>query len=67
MRLTYKIIEITDVGVIVEVEKNKVKQIAKDKVFKFAIARVGLYVRHCEHGIYDVVDENGDFELNKYS
>lgn len=35
--------------------------ISKTKVLKSKIAKIGDYIRHCEHQYHDLVDENDNF------
>lgn len=48
----------TDV-VTVAIEDKKMFHIKKANIPAFA--RVGDFLLHCEHGFYDVVDEQGNF------
>lgn len=59
MQRIYTIVEILDDGVVVKDKEGKIEKSAKIHIPKFA--RAGDLIRHCEHGFYDVIDENGDF------
>jgi hypothetical protein len=54
-----KVLAIDTDEVLVEVAENTTLRIPKKRLPEFVIA--GDFIRHCEHGFYDVVDENGTF------
>lgn len=54
-----KVLEIDATDVLIEVAANTTLKIPKERLPKFVV--VGDFVRHCEHGMYDVVDKDGAF------
>jgi hypothetical protein len=54
-----KIISINHDDVTVEIEDNKTFNIKRIKLSESAA--LGDFLKHCEHGFYDIVDEQGNF------
>ena len=58
MSIVLKIIDIVQDEMIAKSREHRTIKIPKDKLPKYA--RVGDLIRHCEHGYFDVIDENGN-------
>jgi hypothetical protein len=57
MKEILKILRIEQDGVTIETKEKEIKTL-NVKLPKFA--KVGDFIRHCEHSFYDVVDKNGE-------